>query len=57
MADVSHSAERVNVRGEQVSAAWQGVLSYGAFSICLHDQDYRIRKVLSKSVDVAKFDG
>lgn len=55
--EVSHSAERANIRGEQVGAAWQGVASYGAFSIYLHDQDYRIKKMLSKSVAITKFEG
>lgn len=57
MPEVSHSAERANVRGEQVGAFWQGVASYGAFSIYLHDQDYRIKKMLSKSVAITKFEG
>lgn len=33
VAEVSHSANGVNVRGEQISVAWQAVVSYRAFSM------------------------
>jgi hypothetical protein len=54
MADVSHSAKRVNGREEEINAAWQGVVSYGAFSISLHDLDYSRKKVLFESLDTSK---
>lgn len=57
MAEASRLAERLSVRGEQRSAAWQGVVSYWALSISLHDQDYRIRKMLFKSADITKLEG
>ena len=57
MAEASRLAERLSVRGEQRSAAWQGVFSYWALSISLHDQDYRIRKMLFKSADITKLEG